>query len=71
MAFHAGWIEELSFEARVGNRELAFEHFIALPVLQALEVTMRRDESEISIQRHVAKAGVSVKGSAVRGHTAA
>jgi len=32
LAFHAGWIESLGFEARVGNRVLAFEHFGAVPV---------------------------------------
>ena len=35
-AFHAGWIESLGFEARVGNRELGFEHFGALPVSKRL-----------------------------------
>ena len=66
LAFHAGWIESLGFETRVGNRALGFEHFIGLAVSQVLEVTMRRDERAISIQ-----GAVSVKGSAVRGHTAA
>ena len=35
-AFHAGWIESLGFEARVGNRELGVEHFSAHPVSKHL-----------------------------------
>jgi hypothetical protein len=31
LAFHAGWIEYLAFEASVGYRELCLEHFIGLP----------------------------------------
>ena len=35
-AFHAGWIESLGFEARVGDRELGVEHFSAHPVSKHL-----------------------------------
>ena len=35
-AFHAGWIESLGFEARVGNRALGVEHFSAHPVSKHL-----------------------------------
>jgi len=68
---YAGGLRTVVFIRAIPDHALSFKHFIVPSSLQALEVTMRGDERAISIQCGVAKASASVKGSSVRGHTAA